>query len=347
MGLQFAAALPSQRPAILNFLLDVFHADPRLNSFQPQVMDWKYFSPHPAWSGPRSFLVHKDEQIVGHGGIWPIRLATGDEGTQAIHLVDWAASPAALGAGVHLLRSISQIADVMITIGGSQDTRKILPKLGYKSGGILRRYVRVVRPWLQLRTRARQDWKAPLRFLRNARDMLTPLPRVPAGWRIERITSFGEEVHAALKVKNSSPEISPIRAIAGLNYVLACPAAEFAGFVVRHSARLIGYFIVATIGHQARIVELKTTTEDPGQSRAICAAAARTAADDPRVAELVVGTSSQRIGKIWQQLGFQLRRQDAILYLDNRNLGPGTEFELNLIDGDVCFMYNPGQPYIS
>lgn len=348
MAIEFRATLPSQQAAVLKFLLDVFDADPRLNSFQPQVMDWKYFLPHPCWSGPRSFLLHKDREIVGHGGVWPIRLGLRGEEVQAIHLVDWAASPRSLGAGVHVLRSMSQLAALLITIGGSDDTRKILPKLGYRSGGALRRFVRVVRPWLQLRTRTGQDWKAPARFLRNSRDMFTPIPGLPAGWTVERRAEFGEEMEPVLRVDNSSEEFAPIRTVAGLNHMLACPAAGFSGFVVRDGSLPIGYFILVKVGHQARIVELNMPGRDPDQWRRICAAAARTAADDPHVAELIAGTSSETVGSIWQKLGFHLRRQDPILYLDRgKLLRPEATLNLNLMDGDVCFMYNPERPYIS
>jgi hypothetical protein len=348
MSLQFAAALPSQKRDVSKFLREVFGANPQTNSFQPQVLDWKYFSPHPAWSQPRSFLLQKDQEIVGHGGVWPIRLATGGEGTQAIHLVDWAASPAALGAGVHVLRSIAQMADVMITIGGSPDTRKILPKLGYKKGGVLRRYARVVRPWLQMRTRTRQDWKTPLRFLRNASAAWRPLLRIPSTWRIEPVAHFGEEVEPALARQSSSQEISPLRTIRGLNYVLACPAAEFSGFVVRDSARLVGYFILANVGHQSRIVDFSVASDHPHALPMLCAAAARTAAADRRVAEIIAGASSEKGQNPWQQLGFRPRRQDPILYLDRRKLlSSETILHLNLVDGDLAFMYSPDQPYIS
>jgi len=349
MSFQFAAALPSQKGAVSKFLREVFGANPQTNSFQPQVLDWKYFSPHPVWSQPRSFLLHKDQEIVGHGGVWPIRLATEGEGTQAIHLVDWAASPATLGAGVHVLRSISQMADVMITIGGSPDTRKILPKLGYQNGGALRRYARVVRPWLQMRTRTRQDWKTPLQFLRNASAALRPLPRPPSTWRIEPVAQFGEEVAPALTRKSTSQlEIAPVRTIAGLNHVLACPAAEFSGFVVRDSSRLVGYFILVNVGHQARIVDLNVASDHPDALAMLCARAARTAASDRRVAEIIAGTSSQKGENTWEKLGFRLRREDRILYLDRRKrLGSHAILHLNLIDGDLAFLYDPERPYIS
>ncbi|HEX6802720.1 MAG TPA: hypothetical protein VF133_03495 [Terriglobales bacterium] len=348
MGLRFAATLPSQQDAMLQFLRDVFRAPAQSNSFQPAVLEWKYFRPHPNWSQPRSFLLQKADEILAHGGVWPIRLATAGEEAQAIHLVDWAGSPSSLGAGVHVLRNLAALADLMITIGGSQDTKKILPKLGYKNAGVLKRYVRVVRPWLQLRTRPAHDWKSPLRFLRNASATIKPLAGVPAAWRIERRSSFGAEIDAVLGTAGSPPEIRPRRSAAALNYMLNCPAADFSAYIVDADQVVIGYFMLARIGRQARIVDIGASSGDSKLWGSLCMAAARTAAEDEGVAEIVAGTSSQQIGRVWEELGFRLCRQDTILVQDRRKLLPeGALLNLHLIDGDVSFLYDPQHPYMS
>src|SRR5579864_768163 len=193
MGLQFAPTPVTEQAAVIHFLSDVFRSSPELNSFQPRVFEWKYFDAHPEWSQPRSFSLKKEKQIVAHGGIWPIRLHAQGAELQAINLIDWAASRDALGAGVHVLKSISLMCDIMVTIGGSDDTQKILPKLKYQSGGTLRRYVRVARPWLQLRTRNYHDWKSPARLIRNSLAFFKPLPKVPKAWRVEKVSQFGPE----------------------------------------------------------------------------------------------------------------------------------------------------------
>src|SRR5258708_5603196 len=75
MGLQFAPTSPSSQSETLKFLLETLQADAAGNSFRPDVFQWKYFSVHPEWDSPRSHLLKKDQEIVAHGGIWPIRLA--------------------------------------------------------------------------------------------------------------------------------------------------------------------------------------------------------------------------------------------------------------------------------
>jgi len=348
MGLQFAPTLAPEQPALINFLTQVFHADPELNSFQPEVLQWKYFIPYPEWSQPRSFSLKKDQEIVSHGGILPIRLRARGGELQAINLIDWAASAAALGGGVHVLRNIAAMCDIMITIGGSSDTRKILPKLGYRPGGTLRRYVRVTQPWLQMRTRRHYDWKTLARFIRNSSSVFKSLPNMPAAWRVDKVTQFGGEIEPLLQVRDSLVRTSPIRSVANLNYMLACPASEFSAFVVSEGQRPTGYFVLSKIGRQARIVDLGVEDDNPKLWALICATAAQTARQDQKCVELIVGTSSEEVGGIFEQLGFRPFRQDEILYYDPRNrLAPGTRLNLNLIDSDFSFMYNPNYPYVS
>jgi len=137
-----------------------------------------------------------------------------------------------------------------------------------------------------------------------------------------------------------------------------CLAAEFSGFVISEAGRRVCYFVLAKIGRKARIVDLQINRERLGVSqsdtprsddcRTLCAIAARTAYEDPQICELVIGTSAQDVSRALEQLGFQLRRQDEILYYDPRKLlSPGSALNLNLIDSDLSFLSDPAHPYIS
>jgi hypothetical protein len=348
MGLQFAPTPAAELGGLIRFLSEAFRSDPQLNSFQAQVLQWKYFDPHPEWSQPRSFSLNKEQQIVAHGGIWPIRLRTNGAELQAINLIDWAASPEVLGAGVHVLKNIANMCDIMITVGGSPDTQRILPKLKYQRGGTLRRYVRVTRPWVQLRTRRQYDWKTPARLMRNSFAVLKPLPKTPASWRVEKVAQFGAEIESLLRSCVSSQGISPLRTTGNLNHMLACPASQLSAFVVFEHGKPTGYFVLSTVGRQARIVDFMAPGDDPALWRSICDTAAQTASRNPENVEIVAGTSSAEVGKAFEQLGFRLCRQDEILYYDRLNLlARGARLQLNLIDSDLSFMYNPNHPYIS
>jgi hypothetical protein len=347
MAFEFAPIQASEQPDLIHFLVKSFRADPALISFRPEVIYWKYFAHHPEWKNARSFAVKQDGQIVAHGGVWPVRLVTPQSEIKAIHLIDWAASRSAVGAGVHLLRKVAGLADILLTIGGSRDTRNLLPKLGYRTCGELRQYARVIRPWLLFRTTPQKNWKTPVKFLRNSARALTGIPSAPKGWEAERVISFaGLMDTGAIGQKTSFT--SPRRTAAGLNHLLSCPAAGFSGYQVRDAQRLRGYFLLSRIGRQARIVDIQMDGEDPESWQAICAIAARTAAEDPEICEIVAASSIELMGEAWLRAGFVQCRTDQIFCYDRRNLvSPGLPLYLNLVDGDGCFLSDPAAPYLS
>jgi hypothetical protein len=205
MAFEFVPVNASEQDALIQFLVNSFQADPTLTSFRPEVMHWKYFAPHPQWSGPRSWVIKQEGRIVAHGGLWPIGLSTPQGEVKAVHLIDWAASRSAVGAGVYLLRKITGLADVLLTIGGSEDTRNLLPKLGYKERGELRQYARVVRPWLHFRTTPAKNWKLPIKFLRNTARNVGRIHAMPQGWQAQKIESLYRIPGISQRAKRRTP----------------------------------------------------------------------------------------------------------------------------------------------
>ncbi len=347
MSSQFTATLPREQNALAELLKATFPTSSEVNSFLPDVLRWKYFSPHPDWSGPRSYVVKKEEAIVGHGGIWPVRLAGASAELKVIHLIDWAASRSATGVGVLLLRKLAGLADLLLTIGGSDETQRILPKLGYQQSGELKMQVKVVRPWLQFRTAAHPSWKTPLRLVRNAFWSLSSLPPAPKGWHVSRITRFDSSREALLP--GSKQEIlRPIRTIAGLNYVLSCPAAAFAAFLLYEGSRLSGYFVLSLVAGQTRIADLRLISADPESWKSACVLAARTAAEIPETCEIVAGFSSPQLQECFEQAGFRVRQTLPIFYYDPRKILKNVPtFDLSMFDGDACFMANLNHPFLT
>ena len=341
------ASLPEEQPTIAEFLKTTFHANPELSSFRRDVLHWKYFSDHPDWPGTRSYVVKKDGRIVAHGGVWPLRLSKAGTELNVIHLVDWAASPSAAGTGVFLLRKLAAMTDVLLTIGGSADTQSILPTLGYRQVGEFQRHARVVRPWLQFRSTPHRNWKAPLRLLRNATWSLQPLPASPKGWHVSRISQFDSSQESVLR--GAATDVFTCRRTApGLNHLLSCPAAAFCGFVVYDSQRPCGYFLLAQVGRQTRIVDLRVESNDAGAWMAACILAARTAAEMPETAEIVAGFSLPRMNEPFGEIGFRSCGSMPIFCYDPKKL-LGTECVLNvtLLDGDLCFLADPRYPFLT
>lgn len=346
MAFEFVSLPAAEQPDLIQFLVKSYHADSSVPSFRPDVMHWKYFADHPQWSGPRALAIKQDGQIVAYGGVWPIPLATTNLEIRGIHLNDWAASRSAVGAGVFLLRKAAALADVHFAVGGSDDTRTILPKLGYKIYGELRQYTRVVRPWLQFRTTPQKTWKTPLKFMQHSTRALKGIPPVPAGWRATKVSSFTP----ATEVVTNQPTsfISPRRTAAALNHLLTCPAARFSGFQVSDEKGLRGYFLLTQIGRQSRIVDIRINTEDPESWQAVCSLAARTAAADPETCEIVAASSVDLTTEAWLKAGFLRRRVDPIYCYDPRKLmSSGPPLDLHLADNDFCILSDAANPYLS
>ena len=343
MAFEFAPLQSSEESDLIQFLIKSFGADPNLNSFRPEVIHWKYFAGHSEWAGSRSFVVKRDGQIVSHGGVWPLRIAMPKAEVKLIHLIDWAASRSAVGAGVQLLRKVAGLADVLITIGGSADTRNLLPKLGYRRVGELWQYAMVVRPWLQFRTTPQKNWKTPVKFLRDfARS---GLPKVPNGWKATKVSQFSG---TTITAPNTTNYLSPARTATGLDHLLRCPAARFSGFEVSDSQRLRGYFVLAQVGRQMRIADLRIDADDRASWQAMCALASFWAAQHPEVCEIVAASSIDSMKDAWSQAGFIHRRTEPIFCYDPHNLlGSDPALNLNLADGDQCFLNDPEFPYLS
>lgn len=346
MPFEFAPVENSEKAVLTRFLVTSFSADSAVVSFRPQVLDWKYFTPHPDWTGPRSWAAKQGNEIVAHGGIWPVPLRTGDREVNALHHIDWAASRSAVGAGVYLLRKMAPLADVLLSIGGSRDTRTLLPKLGYKQCGKLRYYARVVRPWPHFRTTPGKNWKSPLKLLRDSARTLSGIPVPPTNWRAEKVESFTQVLGSEV-LPEPSEFIAPRKTPASLDHLLKCPAAQFSGFLAREEQTIRGFFLLAKVGHQARIADIRLHDANPESWDGICSLAACTAAENPEIFELAVGSSLPSVQNAWLKAGFVLRQADEILCYDPRNLIPsGTPLDVTLADGDLCFLNDPKFPYL-
>ncbi len=346
MAFELVPIQASEQKDLIRFLLKSYQADPSLTSFRPDVIHWKYFAPHPDWTGPRALAIKKDAEIVAYAGVWPIPLATSQNDIKGMHLNDWAASRSAVGAGVQLLRKAAAFCDVHLAIGGSADTRKILPKMGYRTCGEMRQYVRVVRPWLLLRTTPNKNWKTPIKFLRNSVRALTRMPSIPSGWRVTQVANFNSDIESVIRPMSNLT--SPRRTAAGLNHLLSCPAASFSGFQVSDARELRGYFVLGQIGGQMRIVDIRINNEDQESWRAVCTLAAHTAADQPGICEIVAASSIESSGAAWLQAGLIRFRTDPIFAYDPRNrLISGPPLNVNLADNDFCILSDPGAPYVS
>jgi hypothetical protein len=141
-------------PALSKFLVRAYKFEPSDFHFDPRLLKRKYLHPRAGWLGSRSYLFERSGKIVAHGGICPVsfRLPTGRIVSGHV-IVDWAADSRMPALGVMMYRKLMQTASASFAIGGEPDTRKILPRIGFRHVGDASIYAAWLRPWLEFRTR--------------------------------------------------------------------------------------------------------------------------------------------------------------------------------------------------
>jgi hypothetical protein len=348
MSLQIEQTLPFEQGALVQFLISVFDSNADAPFVDLKLMWWKYFEPCADWNGPRSIVLKQGGQIVAHGGIVPLTFLTKGREVAGIHLIDWAASPNVPGAGVLLLRKVASLTDVILAVGGSSDTREVMPKIGFKHRADLQVYARVLRPWAQLRASPFRGWKAPIRLARNVLWSLAPMPSAPKEWSAVQIPQFDESVLSVLR-GTATQEFTPCkRSVGMLNYMLGCPGAAFSAFLLMKAKELRGYFMLSSVGGQCRVADILVNSNVPADWRAAFAVATRTAAGNPETCEVEVVSSIPLVSDAISHNGFHLRERCPIFLCDPKGLlVDAPPLHINLLDGEGSYLNDPTHPFLT
>ena len=344
MPYQLKATTPDSLPEIVAFLRDAFQVPADSPNLNPRLLQWKYYEPGPDWEGSRSYVIRKGEALAAHSGVWPIRLATRSGCVQALQAVDWAGARSIPGAGSSLMKKLRGMAPVLITVGGSADTQRALPVMGFKVRGQASVYARVLRPWRQFRTRQFDGLRAFPRLGRNALWSRSPLVSM-AGWTSE--PSAHPDVNMLCRFGDRTANYPESRYNAGfLEFMLSCPAAKVRYFELSNNGNPQGYFVMSRVGGQARLADLRILSEDTRDWIAAYAAAVRVAAQDPAICELATSAFVPVVRQALEANGFQSRGANAIFVLDPGNvLGEPGNLHLSMLDDDSAYLNHPGNPY--
>ena len=160
---------------------------------RPEDLSWKYWRERADWPGSRSYVLCDRGEIVAHGSIVPGEIAWGHERARIIHVVDWAAQPRAVGAGVSLMKRLGRLTDILLSVGGSSATRSILPVIGFRPHSSISACARPLHPLRILGAGGTRRWKLLPRLARSTLWRLQA-PSFRAGlWEARRIGP--EHVH--------------------------------------------------------------------------------------------------------------------------------------------------------
>ncbi|MBI3951572.1 MAG: GNAT family N-acetyltransferase [Acidobacteria bacterium] len=259
MGLSIRTMERADIADVCQLLTKVFGDNSSLFPYWEQTLEWLYFSPEITDQVPRGLVIADEHSIVGHIGLTLSEFTDGEQSFTVVQPENWAVDPDHKAGllSLRLMMQAASVGDVAIIIGGTQDTQRIVAKIGFEKQSGVDRYLKVMRPWAFLwmvRSRkqlARNAGKlimflatSLLRFLQNRRPSQTK-------YRMQEMTGQLLDPNSALALGDSTA--SPGRTVlrntlkgAFLNWYRQCP---------RGSVRVLGFFHEgAWVGQAALII---------------------------------------------------------------------------------------------
>ena len=351
MSIEFEATTLEQHPGLRAFLLETFQM-PETASFVDQaIMAWKYAAPRADWIGPRSHVYRKDRQLAAHGCIWPVTFQTMGGDITSMRIIDWAGGRIMPGAGGMLMKKMTSFTSTVLAVGGSEETQKVVPAIGFRVVGECVKYAKVLRPWRQMRTNPAWNWKTPARLARNT--IWSAGSGSHAGWNWNPVSSFSSYPSIEMVLPAAQEElIACKRTPAQLDYLLTCPHARMSAFVIEQEGRPRGYGLLARIGGQTRLADLQLAGPASAADWVAAYSLAITAAKaDPEACELVTYACLPHRARALAACGYRALRGEPVFLLDPRKFlikdpaNPTLGLDLQMADGDEFFLFNPEQPY--
>lgn len=349
MAIEFVPVTPAEQEELARFLTSAFRMQPDAPFVNPTLLRWKYFENRPDWAGPRSYVLKQSGHTIAHGCICPLTLTGLKAEITSMRVIDWAGSPRVPGSGVLLMKKLAAFTDTVLAPGGSAQTQAVVPKIGFNRIGYLDTYARVIRPWVQFRTYPpNQGWKAPIRLIRNAAWSFSAFSATPRDWSAARISTFDPSMASVVDGLRAGMFTPAKRSIEMLNYMLRCPGALFTAFLLFRAEQMCGYFVLSRLGGQSRITDVRVNSGNAADWRDAYGMAVRSAAEDPHTCEVMAVASCPAIADALRRNGFRLRRREPIFFLDPKNLLiREAPLNIQLLDGDECYLYDPAYPYLT
>jgi hypothetical protein len=310
-----------------------------LPNFLPADLRWKYWQERADWwPGPRSFVLTRGSEILAHAAVVPGTYCWNDRRVRTVHVVDWAARPSAVGAGVSLLKFLGQSGDALLAIGGSAQTLQLLPHLGFRIRGSATGYVRALHPTAMLAPSVHPTWRVPPRFLRSVWWNLRAPRGGTDGWHVSRVNADELSRVAAILPRPMTGIAVLERSEELFRYSLACPIAATSLFAMEQEGRARGYFLLTLALRQARLADCWMDSSDPADWRALIQCAVREARRYSSAAELAVWASDPMLSRCLRECGFRARNEVPVQLLGPRDpalLPPA--LRVQMLDNDAAY----------
>ncbi len=330
--------------AVTALLLSAFDSPVNSTFADSRVLRWKYFDPGPQWEGSRSYLMRNGDQIHAHCAVWPLNLNFRDKQITCNCFIDWANGSELPGAGFMLKKKLMKLSETSLVVGGSAETREIIPKLGFLHVGEVASFARVIRPWKQFRSRPSEPLlKGAARLARNASWSLHTNDR-PKDWSAVPLQSFPH----TLELDAEPPFPVPWRDANYLNYWLRCPAARILAYELFKADARMGYFLLSQVGGQMRIADIRINSSVAEDWRAAYSVASQTAAKHPETCEILAAASTPLAAESLKAIGFRYcGGAPLFLYDPGKRLKGSPPMFWNMVEGDAAYLSDPAYPFVT
>jgi hypothetical protein len=344
MASLFRPTNPADADSLAKFLKQFLSLPNPCPGYEAPDLTWKYWSPRGDWSGPRSYVLEGANGIEAHCGVLPVRLPSTREGSRAAHCIDWVADPRTFATGTRLMRKVAAVTGTLWAVGGSADTRTILPLLGFRPVNEARFFARPLRPFRQAVTHPRRGWKLPARVLRNCLWSFFPPVKAPAGWSVESIAP--DRVPAEVWSAPASSAGTPKRTPQVYAYFLTCLFLRFELFVLRCNQQPVGGLLMGFCMGQARVADLWLMHESPEAYQAAYQLALVAALTDATAVEVIACASTAMRQEALRHCRFREYQRESIMVLSSDPVSPDG-FDWQLLDNDAAFLTFGRRDYIT
>jgi hypothetical protein len=308
-------------------------------NFRPDVIRWKSLEPHSLWDGSRGYIVRSEGKIVAHGCAMPARFLLKDRQLTNSCIIDWTADKAFPGTGVMIFRHIGQLTDGLMAVGGSDDSQKVLPRLGFKPRQEFLNYARVQKPLTAFLAAKDNSPRGLARFGRDVLRRMTPGTGSAKGWSVQKVGEFDAGMETVLPRPGVVSEIVCFRDAALLNYFLKCPAARMEGLLFHKQGKLAGYGIMAYVRDESRLAEIWMDSSEDADWTAAFQLAIEHGARSPGVAKIVTGNSVRAPQMAAQAAGAHLcGRQPIYIKAPKSQLPETLDLSLGMLDTDAFYL---------
>ncbi len=332
---------PQDGPAIVALMRQAgLHSDT-----DPTHLRWKYWQERSDWPGPRSFVLTDGHDLLAHGAIVPGTLRRGECRERVLHMIDWAARGDAVGAGVVLMKHVGRQAEFLLGIGGTHQTRKIMPLIGYRLCGNVTAFVRPLSPTRLLGLPGGSSWKLAPRFARSLLWTVSAPAAEVGAWQVRpigvadvrQISDVLPTTIPGLPVFERSPDL--------FRHALACPIVPFELYALERAGRIGGYFALSRTPGQARLADLWMDSSEPADWRALVHSAVRRARCQGESAEIAAWSSDERLSQALRDCGFHARFTVPIFLRGSPGVTvPEHTPRVQMLDNDAFYLYDRCYP---